>query len=281
MKLRLLTEIDEKDVIEVTPQWMSAEYDRLNASLFGGKLMACDFALFTTGKGSEGGTLGWFKLTGSNLYVSKREHRIYKKDYWGDKTYITRENFVELCKPRIELNGNYRWTRKAAISTLVHEMCHYYCNMNGWRPVQHHGNEFRSIAFHVSQKSNEFFTVERIAKAEQMDQMELNSVMAAKKQRRMENKKSRVIATFLFMSNGTVRYLNACGWNLVELIKKEEAVRGNRCDKILASQDAELVEKLFSEGYRHVMRTYRYWDFTNKPILNELENYDILKVWEK
>lgn len=285
MKLRLLTELDEKDVIQLTPEWLSTEYDRLNAELFDGKLMSCDFAIFTSGKGSEGGTLGWFKITGTGIYVSKSSRRMYRKistnSYYGnEKEYVDKNNFVEICKPRIELNGNYRWSRKAALSTLVHEMCHYYCNMYGWRPAQHHGNDFRAIAFKVSQKSNEFFTVERIARAEQMTEMELNSMMSAKKARRLENKKSKVIAMFLFMTNGEVRYINAISWDLVGKIERLE-IQNGKCKKIILSQDADLVQKIFDMGYRHTMRVYRYWDFTGKPILNELENYNISVRWEK
>lgn len=275
VKLKLLTEIDESQVIELTTTWMAAEYDRLNQSLFDGKLMACDFAVFTSGKGAEGGTLGWFKITGKNVYASKSSHRIYHKDgQWGYKTFVTRENFVEICKPRIELNGNYRWTKKAAISTLVHEMCHYYCNMNGWRPTQHHGPEFRSIAFHVSQKSNEFFTVERIAKAEQMEGMELNDAMAAKKQKRLDNKKSRIIAIFVFKRGGQVRLINAVSREVLLKIERIEFDR-NDCEKIVFSQDANLIQRLFDSGYKSTMRGYRYWDVSNEPFVKELENYDI------
>lgn len=275
MKLKLLTEIDESQVIELTTTWMAAEYDRLNQSLFDGKLMACDFAVFTSGKGAEGGTLGWFKITGKNVYASKSTHRIYYKDLqWGDKTYVDRSNFVEICKPRIELNGNYRWTKKAAISTLVHEMCHYYCNMNGWRPMQHHGPEFRAIAFQVSQRSNEFFTVERIAKAEQMQGMELNGTMAAKKQRRLDNKKAKIIAVFVFKKDGHVRLINAINREVLVEIERIE-FKGTGCEKIVYSQDANLIQMLFDKGYKSTMRSYRYWDVTREQFVKELDNYDI------
>lgn len=275
MKLKLLTELREEDVIEITPEWMSKEYDRMNASLFDGKLGACEFGIFTTGKGSGGGTLGWFKIMGSNLYVSKSTHRIYQKNVsTGEKTFVNSDNFVELCKPKIELNGNYRWTKKAALSTLVHEMCHYYCNMNGWRPVQHHGGEFRAIAFRVSQKSKEFFTVERIAKAEQMDEMELNSVMAARKEKRLDNKKAKVMAVFVFRTNGQVRLINVT--SMATLIEIEQIeFKGTGCEKIIYSRDPKLIQLLFDNGYKSTMRGYRYWDVTGKPFVKELDNYEI------
>ena len=204
---------------------------------------------------------------------------MYTKDAWGEKTPITKDNFFEVCKPRIELNGNYTWTRKAAMSTLVHEMCHYYCNMNGWRPVQHHGNEFRSIAFKVSQRSNEFFSVDRIAKAEQMDQMELNSVFAEKKKRRMEAKVSRLFIVLVYMKNGEVRLVNANGMPLVRQIMEIEKNDG-RCKTIMVSQDSDLVGCLFENGYKHEMRTYRYWDITTKPIREKIEKYNFKTIFE-
>ena len=281
MKLRPINELNENDVIELTPQWMATEYDRLNASLFDGKLMECQFGLFTTGKGSQGGTLGWFKMTGRNLWVSKQSRRIYTRGGLGDseKIWINKENFVEYCKPKIELNGNYRWTKKAALSTLVHEMCHYYCNMNGWRPAQHHGPDFMSIAFHVSQKSNEFFTVERVARAEQMSEVELNSEFAEKKKKREEAKKAKVIMTFIFMANGTVRLVNALNNEVVNNIVRLEFT-GSRCKKIVVSRDPALMDVVFSRGYKGTMRAYRFWEVQNEDFVKELDNYDTQVKWE-
>lgn len=268
----IINELNENDVIDLTPAWLQAEYNRLNESYFDGKLGPCSFGLFTTGRGSEGGVLGWFKITGTGIYISKSTRRMFTKTYWGDKEFITKNNFAEVCKPRIELNGNYKWSRKAALSTLIHEMCHYYCNMGGYRPLQHHGNEFRAIAFHVSQKSNEFFTVERIAKAEQMDEMELNAVFAEKKKRRADAKASRMIVVLIYMKNGDVRLINAANWNLVGEIERIEA-KGGRCQRLLTSQDPELITFLFEKGYRHEMRTYRYWDIAGKPLEKELGRF--------
>ena len=42
-----------------TVEWMAAKYAEMNEQLFGGQLGQCDFDVFTTGRGSEGGTLGW------------------------------------------------------------------------------------------------------------------------------------------------------------------------------------------------------------------------------
>lgn len=280
MKLRPINELNENDVIEVTPQWMATEYDRLNASLFDGKLMECQFGLFTTGKGSQGGTLGWFRMTGTGLFITSQTKRIFARGGLGnaDKIWINKENFVKYCKPKIELNGNYRWTRKAALSTLVHEMCHYYCNMNGWRPAQSHGREFMAIASHVSQKSNEFFTVERVARAEQMSEVELNGEFAEKKKKREEAKKAKVIMTFIFMVNGTVRLVNALNDAVVDNIVRTEFM-GSRCKKIVVSRDPALMDVVFNKGYKGTMRAYRFWEVQNEDFVRNLNQYDTQVKW--
>ena len=279
MKLRLLSEIDEKDVVEVTPEWLSAQYDILNKKLFGGELGQCTFGIFTTGRGSQGGVLGWFKITGPGVYLETRTRRIYKRDYQG-KVYVNKDNFFEICKPRIELNGNYRWTKKAALSTLVHEMCHYRCNMHGYRPTQHHGSEFRSVAFEVSRRSRDIFTVERIASAEMMDTVELNSVAAEKKKRREENKKSRLIAVLVYLNNGTIRLVMTSSKDVIEEIVSFES-KQNRCSKIVYSNDPDLKAFLIEKGYRTDTRSYRYWEIQNaRDVLAEIGKYEFTTLWE-
>lgn len=184
----MLTEADDKQLMTITPEWMKEKFDQMNELLFDGKLKPCKLSLFTSGKGSRGGTLGWFKH--KSIYYSKSstnwegKHPCYVKDWWGDKIWLDEDNFNQYAAPEIQLNGNYNWTEKAALSTLVHEMCHYYDYKDGWAPVQAHGPSFRSIAAWVSRKSNDFFTVERLAKAEQMQEMEFTDNMKAFNNRR-------------------------------------------------------------------------------------------------
>lgn len=279
MRLRLLKELDEKDVIELTPEWLAAEYDRLNKELFGGKLGPCAFGIFTTGKGQNGGVLGWFRITGPSVRVSNRNRKMYQLDLWGEKNYVTRENFVAICKPKIELNGNYRWTKKGASSVLLHEMCHYYCNMEGWRPKQHHGTEFKAIAFYVSQKSNGTFPVERIANAEMMQSVELNAATAEKKQRRTDAKLSRISVLLIYMFDGTVRMLTTSSRNLINDIIAHEARKG-RCSKIMISSDPELKQSLADQRRLVESRSYRFWSLTPTEVQN-MERYNFNVEWQR
>ena len=125
----MLTEVDDKNLITITPQWMEEKFDEMNALHFNGKLRKCKFSVFTSGKGSRGRVLGWFTFHKEPNVVFKR----VKYPSKGAQAYINQEgklfptdidDFVYYLNPEIKLNGNYNWTEKAALSTLVHEMCH-------------------------------------------------------------------------------------------------------------------------------------------------------------
>lgn len=260
-------------------QWMSEKYDEMNSLLFDGELMECDFGVFTSGRGSEGGVLGWFKMTGKNLKGRRSTRRLFKRYGW-DEININRGNFVELCKPRIELNGNYSGKEESFLTTLVHEMCHYYTYMDGYMPVQAHGREFRSICSTVQMKSNGRFTIQRVATAEQMSGLELSDEMKEKRQKRLENKKSKTTVLIYWDRDGKIKLVTTTDKRLVDYIKS------NGYSKLIVSNDTNLFEMLYNLKYRNNMRlsgtrwpSWRCWDVTGKGWLNEVDNYDI-EVYE-
>ena len=252
-----------------TVEWMTAKYAEMNDTLFNGALGECSFAIFTTGKGSEGGVLGWFKCNGRNIKADRYSRRMYLKDMWGGKTYIDRKNFATLCNPTIELNGNYRGTEHGFLATLVHEMCHYYTYMHGYCPKQGHGPEFREIGSVVSSRSNGMFTIQRIASAEQMTELELNDEMKAKREKRLANKKASVTAVIVFAKNGKVKLTISSNQSLINMIESSEKERG---ENVAVTNDAEVIEYLFSKGYKQNLRTWRYWPLEGKPWLDELKS---------
>ena len=248
-------------------EWMAKKYDEMNSQLFNGELGACDFGIFTSGRGSQGGVLGWFKICGWNIKVDRHTRRMYQ-DGW-DKTFVNKGNFVDICKPRIELNGNYSGSEHGFLATLVHEMCHYYTYMNGYCPKQGHGAEFKSIGYIVSARSKGMFTIQRLASAEQMSELELSDEMKAKKEKRIANKKASVTAIIVFTKTGDVQLTLTSSQNLINMITKtNEDERGN---EVITSNDADVIEFLFSKGYRKNMRTWRYWSIWDKPWLDELK----------
>lgn len=260
-----------------TVQWMATKYIEMNEKLFDGELGECNFKVFTTGRGSQGGTLGWFKITGRNILVNRYSRRMYLNGW--DKTFINRSNFVELCKPQIELNGNYSGTELGFTTTLVHEMCHYYTYMNGYCPKQGHGAEFKSIGSYVSNMSNGMFTIQRLASAEQMTQLELNDEMKAKKAKRLNNKKLNAIALIIYKKNGQVRLILTKSENLIQQILRIEEKRGDAI-KIIKSNDQQLIGLLFGKGYKQLMRTYRFWDLKgNTSLLAEIDNANTEEVY--
>ena len=249
-------------------EWMAEKYDEMNSQLFRGELGPCNFKVFTTGRGSEGGTLGWFKITGYSIRVDRYSRRIFR-DNWGDRTYVNKGNFYDLCQPTIELNGNYSGTEHGFLATLVHEMCHYYTYMYGYAPKQGHGPEFRQIGTIVSSRSNGMFTIQRLASAEDMSELELSDEMKAKRAKRMENRKASVTAVVAFTKNGQAKLTISSNQNLINMISTSEEERGST---VYTSNDAEVIDFLFEKGFRKNMRTWRYWSIENKPWINELKS---------
>ena len=248
-------------------QWMAEKYDEMNSQLFNGALGECDFNVFTTGRGSQGGTLGWFKIAARGIRVDRYSRKMFKQGW--DRVYVDRKNFVEMCHPTIELNGNYSGTEHGFLATLAHEMCHYYTYMNGYCPKQGHGREFRQIGSIVSSRSNGLFTIQRLASAEDMSQLELNDEMKAKREKRLNNKKASVTAVLVFTVDGKVKLTMTSSQNLIDTISNEENRRG---ENVVTSNDSNVIDYLFSKGYRKNMRTWRYWSLEDKPWIGELKN---------
>ena len=258
-----------------TVNWMAEKYDEMNAKLFGGQLDQCDFNIFTSGRGSQGRTLGFFRMNGRGLKIEIATRKMFRHDDWfpNDKEYVNKSNFYSVCRPSIELNGNYSGTEHAFLGTLVHEMCHYYTYMNGYAPKQGHGTEFRNIAYRVSYKSNGEFSIQRLASAEEMQNFELSDEMKAKREKRLSNKKASLMAIFVYNIDGTVKLSTtssqALATRIIDSYKKLDV------PKVVVSNDLRLIELLYSHGYRRNFRTWRYWNVENTDWIKTIDNYDI------
>lgn len=241
--------------MRATIEWAEEKYDEMNRLLFNNHLPPCDFSTDLTGAK----TLGRFCLTRSGLFVNKNTRRMFVKDYW-DNVLINRSNIYELAKPVIRFNNNYDSTEEALLTTLVHEMCHYYTYCDGYSPRQGHGPEFRGIAYTVGMRSNGRFTIQRFATAEEMTQRTLDPKLQARKDRRVQNKKTNTSALFIYLANGEVRLITTTNDYLLDSIinahKGKE--KEKQIVKAIKSNDANLIEFLYSNGYRKTMRTYRY-----------------------
>lgn len=262
--------------IKPTTEWMTKWYDIMNKRLFNGELGACILRPFTTGKGSNGRTLGWFKITASNIKVDRSTRRIFKSDYYS-RQYVDRPSFPTICKPCIELNANYSAPEDSWLNTLVHEMCHYYTYMYGYAPKQGHGPEFREIGAIVSSKSNGLITIQRLASAEEMTHFDLDADIKQKNQERLDRKKSNLNVCVIILDNKQVRLVTTTSMKLVDEIANLHNTKNNTL-YFGCSHETGLVELLYSKGYRSSMRTYRYWDISNASWLNILPEYQWIKV---
>ena len=176
----------------------------------------------------------------------------------------------------IGLNGNYKRTEYMWLNTLVHEMCHYYTYMGGRRPVQAHGIDFRQIASIVGIRSNGIFNIKRICDAENVG--ELDEKIAARRQKREENKKSKMTALLVFRTNGDVQLITTTNQKLIDVV----IANNNKpiCKRILATNDKSYIEYLWGEGYKHNISpsksgtNYKYWSVQGEDLVDEIKNYD-------
>lgn len=273
---KILCEANEKDMFVPDTQWLATNYEKMNNLLFGGALGKCNFYVFTKGKGSSYKRLGSFGMAARDIKYNKMTRQMFVSDYWGDKEFINKDNFYNTCKPFIEINGNYKWTEKAALTTLVHEMCHYYVYMQGLYPKQGHGAEFKQIASYVSSKSSDFFTIERLSGAEQIGEMELDSkVKAGIDSRREKTRNTRIanmIPVIIFRKDGQVRLLNAANVKTAATIVATEDSLG-KYKYVLVSHSQELKNEILGQGYRQFSTKYgSYYDITDSNIPEMIES---------
>lgn len=258
-----------------TVDWIADKYFELNEWLFNGRLGNCLFEVFTRGEGMET-SLGHFRFTGRGIKYSERTGQMYYCPDYGQKEKIDANNFALYIKPMIGLNGNYKRTEYMWLNTLVHEMCHYYTYMGGRRPVKAHGIDFRQIASIVGIRSNGIFNIKRICDAENVG--ELDEKIAARRQKREENKKSKMTAILVFRTNGDVQLITTTNQKLIDVV----IANNNKpiCKRILATNDKSYIEYLWGEGYKHNMSPsksgtkYKYWPVQGEDLVDEIKNYD-------
>ena len=249
-----------------TPAWMAKKYDEFNRELFGGSLGRCRLEIFTTGKGSEGGWLGFFSAGATNIKANAYTRRMYVVDGWRQVS-MDRNNFARLFDPVIKLNGNYSGAESGFETTLVHEMCHYANYMDGYAPRQPHGTEFKQEAARVGRVSNGRFTIERLLKAEEAG-LHLDKAVQDKIDARKRRAVSKSVLV-LVVQDGVHRLSLCATPTLAAQILLTSVDRPN-CTKGYASNDQSVLDLVYDAGYKKPFRTWRFWRIDGKPILDEL-----------
>lgn len=271
---KYINETDEHIKIKPDEQWLRKWFHILNKDYFNEYLdEGVKLSSFIDGRGSNGRRLGSFRITASNIRIMLTTNRMFAMTYSGTE-FINRDNFVKLCKPLIEINGNYSATEEAWLGVLIHEMCHYYTYINGYAPKQSHGDSFKSIAKFVSDKSNGRFHIQRLASEEDMKNFEIDSAINAKNIAREQNKISKIFAVIIVENNGTIRLVTTSSLELLNSIlsiheKRKDAKFVGYCD------NKELISYLFNLGYKKNFRTYRYWTINtnNEELVKKILSY--------
>lgn len=253
--LKYLKESIETETEKFLPSvdWLKENYNLLNSTLFNGWLGDCDFEV----KKLPPKTLGMFSLQNNYVKANSRTRRMFiRRD--SEDIFINPKNFAEICQPLIQINALFVGSKKSWLSTLLHEMCHYYVEMQGYYPKQGHGPEFQKIATYVSNKSNNLFPIQRIASAEQMSEFQLDSTVQKNRQQRRINKKNKTNFIFIELYSGEIKLVTTSQWNIIDLWIMT-AMNQNNIKRIIICTDPEICSELFVAGYRKDFRTLRYY----------------------
>ena len=256
---------NSEEKIAATIEWMSQKYDELNEWLFNGKLGTCKFEIYKKGYKS----LGHFRMGNRYLKANRYTRQMFIISQDGASfEYIKYQDFARICQPIIGLNGNYKGTEKALLSTLLHEMCHYYTYMGGHVPAQAHGPEFRHIAELVSFRSNGTFSIQRLANAEEMKDYELESGIADSIAKKKANKVSKLYA-LVGIKNSDVLLMTSSN---MSMISSMSIYFQKICKKVYLTNDPQIMQFIASKGYYKNIRSQKYYRVTEKSVIDFLSN---------
>lgn len=278
-----LKKLDENDVSEIAGiendndinfkpdiAWIRRMYNEMNRKLFDYRLGHCDFDIFKKGAGSQGHVLGFFTF-GRGVRMNRLNRHMFVVEASGNIQYINYENFPLICRPRIELNGNYHGKQSSFLNTLVHEMCHYWTYMNGFSPSDAHGAEFMRAARMVQENSGGTMEIGKVASAEEMEGYQLDQNIADRNMKRTQTRQSRSYLVIVVQNKNTVYMSMISSLSVVEKIvdyyREMKSV-----NMILVSKDSGLMQYLFDKHYGKIFRSWRYWDISSRPWLPEFLN---------
>ena len=266
------------DKIELDQKYLEDLYDLLNREYFDGKLGKCEIGTFS---GKNVRTLGYFKMA-DGTKSSGLNGRLFRYASDGSKQFGTSENFVELFKPQIKLNANYRWTEEQMEATMLHEMCHYWTFKSGWAPTQAHGTEFRNVAGYVSGKSDGKFDIKRLAGAEELSNLELRPELKASMDRKQERKSNNTYVVLIEFNNGRTMLSRTSTPDLIltDLLLRLKGLKyayfrssfGTPA-KMEVFRNGELASMLASKGYSTNFRgKLKFWSL-NSNEADEISRY--------
>lgn len=252
---------DTEGKFKPTTEWMEKWYTIMNNDLFQGMLGGCRLTQFTTGRGSNGNSFGWFKMDVPKLYWERDTKRLYKVNH-GLKVYINRNNFVAECNPTIALNSNYSATEEGWLGVLVHEMCHYYTFMDGICPKQAHGPEFKQIGSIVARRSNGRFSIDTLMDDASSKLFELDADIYDKKLKGM-------FALVIYKGN-EVRLVTTSSRKCYD-----DVINSSKGDETIRLYDKDLLNSIWNEGFNFGnSRKYMYYSIEDKQnILKKLDEF--------
>lgn len=262
---------DERGLMRPTVEWMTRMYNEMNRALFGGRLRECEFCVRDLGR-----TLGRFQMTGESLGYYKDDRSLFFKNPSGICFYINRNNFAKLCKPLITLNDAYTAPEEQFLTTLVHEMCHYYTYMEGTVPTSAHGEEFKAIARSVNYRSKGRFKITTKASVERMMNYKLDDNVQARLQAKAAKRKETEFAklyTVLMFGENVIGLVTTTSQKLVRTHLLNNAI-SKRFKEIIHVTDPEFLKKCIEHGFtRNFKSPHYYYNVTNTDFAQNGKDY--------
>ena len=104
--------------------------------------------------------------------------------------------------------------------------------------------------------------------------------MQAKEETRLANKLARAVAIFVYKTNGAVELTLTSNTNqnvIRQIVRYYENINNSdnrlKAKEIIMSDDPELIQMLFKNGYKRLMRTWKYWSVGDKPWIDDVKKY--------
>lgn len=217
-----MTSDSSKEMFFPTVRWMEEKFDLLNGLFFEGKLKRPDFIIFYRG-------------------IRKTAVTKYARGY-----------FSCLGKCTIALNGNYKSTEKSWMTTLAHEMCHYYVFIRYGRTPIAHGKEFKAVCNKVNSMHSSVKLIYKLGIYASVEQR-CESVLVGLKKKNLEYF---VIETNL--PSKPIMLITTLHKNIIERCLKRVKALGIYIGSYYI-EDETLKERLFEIGYRINIRSVRWY----------------------
>lgn len=280
--------LESEQKIRPTTYWAQEHYVKFNKMYFGGELPGLDkvtVKAIDRNRDSSLARQGVYKT----YYISKDRMRndkyvmlVFDKSPWmrsvgngkwepvfdGSEREV--KSIVEL-DPFIIMNSSYLMTQNEMEDTLLHEMVHLYCELDGTAPRYAHGKEFKKKCKEVRELAKEKYGKEYslMTKLQNPDNaVQDNEYIQRELKRAIQKAKTKgggIVGVYfelsedLYTKNKNLKRFFFCTKNVLDnIMYKVKYYHIGKMTCLYITEDS--YEKMSKEyGAFKTVRTYRYW----------------------